>query len=132
MAAINTYDGPHYQVLRRYLRTDGCDVPHIWIISAEYGLIRSDELIRPYDRRITPGRAAELAPVVADRFNELWSPDINRVLINFSADYELAFRYCLVRIHRSVHIERTVGGIGTRSGQLRRWLHTGSMAVTAC
>jgi hypothetical protein len=63
--AIRRYDGPAFRVLRRYLLHNHDDELRVWVLSAEFGLIPMDKPILAYDRRMTSGRAAELAPSVA-------------------------------------------------------------------
>jgi uncharacterized protein DUF6884 len=125
LPAIYRYDGPYYQVLRRYLRNHGARPVLIWIISAEYGFIDSSAPIELYDRRITRERASELALTVEERFRQVWSQEIVSVFINLSADYQRAFALCLGHIGPTVNVQQAEGGIGTRSGQLRRWLYSG-------
>lgn len=132
LPAIHRYDGPYYRVLRRYLRNHSARPLLIWIISAEYGFIDSNEPIRLYDRRITSERASELAPSVEERFRRVWSQEVVDVFINLSADYQRAFDPCLRHIAPTVKIERAEGGIGIRSGQLHRWLYSGFSAASIC
>lgn len=132
LPAIERYDGPYYQVLRRYIRHGGGRVPHVWIISAEHGLIKSSEVIFAYERRMTSARAAELSASIENRFVALWTSEVTQLLISLSRDYEEAFARCLSHVPPHVVLQRTAGGIGMRSGQLRRWLHTGSVVVREC
>jgi cytoplasmic iron level regulating protein YaaA (DUF328/UPF0246 family) len=132
LPAIHRYDGPYYQVLRRYLRYHSARPLLIWIISAEYGFIDSNDPIELYDRRITSERASELALAVEERFRRVWSQEVFNVFINLSADYQRAFDLCLRHIGPTVKVEQAKGGIGTRSGQLRRWLYSGLTPAGIC
>src|SRR5205809_655479 len=64
LPAIERYDGPCFRVLRRYLRGSPAAVPEVRLLSAEYGLLRPDELLPVYDRRMTASRSRELAAQV--------------------------------------------------------------------
>jgi hypothetical protein len=124
LPAIQRYDGPYYRVIRRYLPTTTAP-PLIWILSAEYGLITGEQPIALYDRRMTTDRAIQLRSEVLRRFRQLWpASGLTDLLINLSQDYEQAFASCLAEITEDVHVQRTRGGIGSRSGQLRQWLYS--------
>jgi len=133
LPAVERYDGPYYRVLRKYLRRNDAAPTLVWIVSAEFGLIEGSRHIPFYDRRMTQERARQLAPSIASCFSEMWrAHPIESVLVNLSADYAIAVDPCLDAIDDAVIVERTSGGIGTRSGQLRRWLYSGSNDGAAC
>jgi hypothetical protein len=71
LPAIERYDGPAFQVLRRYLRTDGDRELGVYVLSAKYGLISSNTPIRTYDRKMTTARAQELRPTVGARLKTI-------------------------------------------------------------
>jgi len=48
-----------------YKRSKELGIP-LYILSAKYGLINADMIIEPYDRVMTPERAAELLPQVKE------------------------------------------------------------------
>jgi hypothetical protein len=65
LPAISLYDGPAFRVLRAFLRDYRWPSPlSVAVLSAEHGLIGGLAQIAAYDRRMTPGRAAELRPAV--------------------------------------------------------------------
>ena len=51
--AIDLYDGPHFRSLRR-LQMAGSIPSDVIILSAKYGLLRPQDLIHDYDRRLNP------------------------------------------------------------------------------
>jgi cytoplasmic iron level regulating protein YaaA (DUF328/UPF0246 family) len=68
MPAIERYDGPVFRVLRKAKKEGHWpDQLEILIVSAEYGLIKADKLIDFYDRKMTPARAKELRPHIAEK-----------------------------------------------------------------
>lgn len=73
LPAIERYDGPAFQVLRRFLREVPSEAPDVRIISAEYGLIPQGLPIANYDRVMTPSRARELRPRVLAALTHLAS-----------------------------------------------------------
>ena len=52
-----------------YKRSKELGLP-FYILSAKYGLINADSIIEPYDRIMTPERAAELLPQVKDTIKD--------------------------------------------------------------
>src|SRR4051794_16633260 len=60
MAALQRYDGPAFQVVRRYLRESDDPLLNVCVLSAEHGIIASDDRIADYDRKMDAERAAEL------------------------------------------------------------------------
>jgi hypothetical protein len=121
LPAIHRYDGSAYRLLRKALRDLPAErQPRVRILSAEFGLITSDTPIPDYDRRMERTRAAELAPAVQRAVHAALTPDITEVLISLGRDYlpalgDVAFG--------AVRVVSTAGGIGTRLGQMRRWLY---------
>lgn len=64
MPALERYDSPAFRVLWRYLRRQPDPELDVCILSAEFGLISSDQCIPHDDRQVTPQRARELRPQV--------------------------------------------------------------------
>jgi Queuine tRNA-ribosyltransferase len=63
LPALLRYDGPWYRDFRKHLRESAWPANlDVAILSAEHGLIGALSPIQNYDRRMTRGRAAELAP----------------------------------------------------------------------
>jgi len=57
------------------------------ILSAEYGIIESDEEVSWYDRRIDSERAKEIAPKVAQELARIVDSSYDKLLINVGRDY---------------------------------------------
>ena len=72
LPAIERYDGPCFRVLRRYLRDEAVDLPHVWILSTRFGLLSAKERIPGYEERMTPKWADELRPIVLKTFLRAW------------------------------------------------------------
>ncbi|HZU77342.1 MAG TPA: hypothetical protein VFA70_11300 [Dehalococcoidia bacterium] len=123
LPAVERYDGPAYKVLRRYMRTYPQRMPDVYILSAEFGLIRGDAPIPPYDRRMTERRARELRDQVIS---------VLRVL-DIGQRYELIF-LCAGAMYRrtlpqdvvslpSECLTLATGSPGAQLAQLKRWLY---------
>lgn len=121
LPAFDLYDGVNYRVIKKFFRENPGSENDIviLIISAEYGLIASTNLIPTYDRRMNKSRAEELKTLIRDQWQNL-SLDIRRfdqILINAGRDYERAMS--LINLG---HCRKTAGGIGQRMSQLKSWL----------
>jgi hypothetical protein len=71
--ALELYQGGSIPWLRA--RT-GCDArlrARIQVVSAAHGLVPADRPLIPYDRRMDPGRAAELAPEITATLARDWA-----------------------------------------------------------
>lgn len=129
LAAIERYDGPSFRVLRRYLQRQPVDPPDVYILSAEFGLISAEQPIPDYDRRMTPRRADDLKPAVAEALSHIFDvndgglPAPSRLLVCLGKDYRRAlggYRGSAA----GVLSERFVsGGLGSKLTQLRDWLY---------
>ena len=147
--AVDLYQGPAYQVLRRYERelveryggTGKAPDPHaprVMVLSAEHGLVSRYRFLLPYDRKMDAPRAAELAEAVQDAEAALYVPagPFSDRLEHFPEPLEVLawggklYRQVLASwqeagLFRGARVHYSHGGIGTQLGQLRRWLDTG-------
>ncbi|MEN9936071.1 MAG: hypothetical protein RLZZ387_2650 [Chloroflexota bacterium] len=125
LPALDRYDGPSYRTLRRFLthHPEKRDALAVLILSAEFGLIGDDTLVPDYDRRMDAARATELRPSIADALTaQLNGRHYGATFVSLGRDYAAAL--VITDEVRSWLGNLTVasGGIGTRLGQLRRWL----------
>lgn len=135
MPALDRYRGAYYQMIRQ---VPAGELPEIVILSAQFGFIPSDGLIRDYNRRLTKARVAEL--LKGDRAAELLlilsrDPDedpvvIDEVCIAAGWLYRQLVDQVLGELERAKVIEirrrvYTSGGIGTQRSQLKAWLAKG-------
>ncbi|MBC2879319.1 MULTISPECIES: DUF6884 domain-containing protein [Streptomyces] len=60
VAALDLYQGWCIPLLRERLSPEAPQRRRVLILSAHYGLVRADELVSTYDRRMTTGRAGAL------------------------------------------------------------------------
>jgi len=124
MPAIQRYTGAWYGVINK-LKREGRFPSNldVLIISAKYGLIRSDELIEDYDRRMDVSRARELNDSAIGKLKEtLQNTEYESVLINLGKPYVGATRGFEEVVPPSLKILVLKGKIGSRKKELRNWL----------
>lgn len=125
LPAIERYNGPLWQVLRAYLSGN----PHaaidldVYGLSAEFGLIQGSQPIPLYDRTMSSDRAEQLRPEVLQRFRGLMKRDYEAMCLGLSDRYFAALCGWEQWVPRGMQVTVTDGGLGTKLGQLRAWLH---------
>lgn len=124
LPAIERYDGPAYRVLRRYAHSTPHEMPDIYILSAQYGLIPGNQPIPAYDRLMTPERAQELRASTASRLQQLQPGTRYRwIFIHAGAVYrELLWSPALDGLPRDQLMTAT-GSQGVQLSHLRSWLY---------
>lgn len=124
LPAVERYDGPVFRVVRRF-RDRAAEMPETYILSAQFGLIRGDQLIPYYDSRMTPRRAQELRPQVEEVFRRIISAVRGR-----RSEQQIFF--CMGKVYAEVIMPSVpphlaigyVGGpIGRMSAGVHRWLY---------
>ncbi|MFL5759988.1 MAG: DUF6884 domain-containing protein [Thermomicrobiales bacterium] len=123
LPAIERYNGPPFQVLRKYLRTDPPNTPNMFILSAKFGLIAANEPIPDYDCRMTPSRAEELRANTPQKVSQIVR-DIrpSRIFLNLGKDYAKAIDHW--NAPQSIwQLTFSDGPPGVRLAQLRQWLY---------
>lgn len=124
MPATERYDGPAYRVLRRYMQSQPRDVPDVYVLSAEYGLIRGDTLIPMYDRRMTPQRAYELRESTTAELQQLdLSSRYQRVFMSAGAAYREILSSPILDILPQERLVSSVGSQGVQLTRLKSWLY---------
>jgi len=98
------------------------------ILSAEYGLTDPDQFIRPYDRRMTPQRAAELAGKVAGVLRmRLSRITYDEIFVNAGKDYLPALSFLEELGNVSLVVRYAEGGIGKKMAAMKRWIDEPTM-----
>jgi hypothetical protein len=120
IAALQRYDGPAFQVVRRYLRETTDHGLVIRILSAEYGLITAADAIENYDRKMDVERVAQLTDTCLATL---------RTLIREQGFAEVFV--CMSRLYiRALEgidafcdsVKYAAPGQGTKLASLKRWL----------
>jgi hypothetical protein len=124
LPAIERYDGPAYRVLRRYVQSAPHEIPDIYILSAQYGLIPGNQPIPAYDQLMTTERANELRASTASRLQHLEpSKRYQWIFIHAGAVYrELLSSPALDGLPRDQLMTAT-GSQGVQLAHLRSWLY---------
>ncbi len=120
--ALELYDGPAYRVVRRALRNGVHDV-EVWVLSAEHGLIPADQVIAPYDHRLTRDRAIELAIPVSHVLADLWQREWDDVYIEAGKLYQSLISVAMTW-SGSRQVRWSGGPIGKRMQALKKWLYS--------
>ncbi|NER45424.1 MAG: hypothetical protein F6J92_01690 [Symploca sp. SIO1A3] len=124
MRAIERYDGPAFLVTRRFLRQKTTGLLDIYILSAEFGLISSEQTIPNYDRRMTQQQAQQLQPrVIAELEKILNKKPYQQLLICVSRDYLQALNGYEQLIPKELTVQVTRGALGKKLSQLYQWLY---------
>ena len=127
LPAIQRYNGPCFQVLRRYLQDNSTDgqAPDVLIISAEYGLIWAKSLIANYDRRLTRARAIALQPKVLTELRHILDDDCpyGQLFICMGKDYQRILDRFEAWVTPGVIVQVVQGSPGVMQAQLFDWLY---------
>lgn len=124
LPAIERYDGPAYRVLRRFVQLQPDDVPDVYILSAQFGLIRGDEPIPIYDRRMTARRAQELRNATADELRSLDPGNrYQTAFLHAGAIYRELLAPLLVDTFPHQRLTSPVGSQGVQLTHLKSWLY---------
>lgn len=129
LPALERYDGPPYRVVRKLRRARGLPADlHILIVSARYGLLRSDELVDLYDQRMSLELAESIRGEASSRLDE-WLAQIRPrgMFVNLGKAYVQAIsssvEYERLRLAGVVRVAD--GPPGVRLAQLGAWLRSG-------
>lgn len=124
LPALERYNGPTFRLLRRFLKQNPSFSLDIYILSAKFGLIRSDELIPLYDQKMTKKQSHELQSELICKLQEI---------LNTSSYTNLYF--CLGKayfavldgynnfIESDIEINIATGSIGKKLVKLHTWLY---------
>ena len=124
MPALERYDGPLWQVLRRFQR----DQPlfahdlDIYVLSAAFGLIPATQPIPWYDQTMAPERADELRPAALSQLEALLGQGYDSLCLGLSQRYLRAIDGWERLRPADLSVTHTDGPMGTKLGQLRSWL----------
>jgi hypothetical protein len=125
LPAIERYDGPVFRVVRRFRNTTA-EPPETYILSAQFGLIPSDQLIPYYDERMTPRRAQELRPQVGKAFRRIISAGSAGRWVEMQLFFcmgKVYFEAIMPCVPTNLTVERAGGPIGRMSSELHLWLY---------
>lgn len=124
--AIERYDGPLFRILRKFIRdVDNKDtMPDVFILSARFGLISTNQLIPTYDQKMTSARAVELLPQACSHLASiLLRTSYDQIFLGLSKTYlkAIAGYENLVPVTTKVLILE--GSMGRRQADLCDWMY---------
>lgn len=128
LPAMERYDGPQFQVLRKFLLEQSTKAQPVdtFILSANFGLISANQPIPNYDYKMSSQRAQELQPQVLCELEQVLQVNhYNELFISLGQNYwqTLAGYERLVPAKTKVVVAQ--GSQGGRQAALRRWLYNG-------
>lgn len=132
LPALERYDGPAFQVLRKFLVECPNEVSKldIRIISAKFGLVPADQPIPYYNQKMVLPRAKTLNPKVLAKLREIFAHQkYKKLLISVGQDYWPALAGYESLLQSDVEVTLAAGSSGRRQTMLRDWLR-GGMAPT--
>jgi hypothetical protein len=123
--ALELYQGPMYSTFRANVKRAAR--PHVVILSALHGFIPGDQVIEPYEQRLTPERANEMMGQLDDFMSSDIPAGARKVLLAGGAEYRRVMRAAVARqVERGelpgVTVTETSGGIGYQRQQLGTFL----------
>lgn len=125
--AVDLYQGVMYSTLRANMPARP---PPILILSARHGFVLPDQLIGPYEQRMTEARASEMLANLPAFDTVQWPSDPGSILLAGGAAYRRVMR---AAIQRRVHLGlipatattvETTGSIGYQRAQLGAYLRS--------
>lgn len=133
--ARELYTGALGSVLNKWL-PKGPEAPDVAIISAKHGLVHGDQVIEPYNQRMTPERAKELAAKPADvkpfdgkRYREVFVAG-GKEYRQVAEEYVRQLKDAGI-VAPDAEVKMTSGGIGEIRGQLGAYLRGDGAAPEA-
>lgn len=118
--AIDVYDGPLFRTLRRRISETSRPL-EILILSARHGILREDDLIDPYDEKLTSPASPKLAEKVAAELTNILPLALDSVLIIAPRNYIANLPIEFIR-ERSTRLDIFSGRMGRCQVRLLEWL----------
>jgi hypothetical protein len=126
LPALERYDGPMFRVLRKFLRESPSKefYPDVYILSAQFGLISSSQLIQDYDRHMTPQLASRLQPQVYAEFRSLLKhKQYEKSFISVGKNYAAALAGYEKLLPAQMEVIISIGSRGRKQAELYDWLY---------
>ena len=118
--ALEIYDGPVYKILRKNPRECLDNV----ILSAKYGLIEHNQLISPYDTKMTPKIANEIRKDSTEKLLKVINENnYTEIFVELGKTYENAIDFTKLEL-TGLNIKFDSGTIGNRLHNLKGWLNS--------
>lgn len=127
MKAIDRYQGVNFSVIRKFNKELLKNID-ILIISAKYGLLKSDDYIQDYNQRMTRERAAELNPHVLTKLRRILSRPYTEIFINLGKDYLPSIQG--IEPLTTCPIIYAEGRIGEKMKAMKEWIEKATSTQT--
>jgi cytoplasmic iron level regulating protein YaaA (DUF328/UPF0246 family) len=124
LPAIDRYTGVNYIVIQK-ARRDGYLPANldILILSAKYGILHSNDLVPPYNLKMTSRQAKALQVEASNALDlHLSNNYYSALFINLGRTYFTALACSQQLPHLYSSTTFAYGGIGQRMAQMKRWL----------
>jgi len=125
LPALQRYDGPAFKVARKFLREHPQEAQSlsILILSSQFGLIPSSQLLPYYDQRMTLERAHQLRPeALSELTHQIQREQARKLFIHAGKAYLAALDGYNKVIPTSLEAAIAQGTPGGRLSQLTKWL----------
>jgi hypothetical protein len=125
LPAIERYDGPTFQLIRRFLRTsDAASAVDIYILSAKYGLVTDDTLIPYYNQKMMPSQVASMAPIILSQLRQIFNTQsYDSLFITAGKSYLQSLQGMENIIPSSMSVKIARGSPGNHLSALHDWLY---------
>jgi hypothetical protein len=120
--AVQLYDGPMFRMIRKFqpIYYNGVD---LMIVSAKYGLVPHNRLIRNYDQRLTPERLPSLQKESMARLQgKLSTATYNQIMLSMGKEYMRIFDGIEKIVSPNCEIVKSEGRIGEKLHHTKKWL----------
>lgn len=124
LPAIERYDGPHFYLLRKFLKQSADDL-EIYILSAKFGLLAYKTKIPFYEQKLTKEQSADLSVIALAQINQIFkkSKKQKEIFVNLGSLYLEAFEPALSRISKTNSITYAKGSSGRRLAEMYDWIY---------
>lgn len=125
LPAVDRYDGPLFQILRRHLHEEPQLRAATFILSAKFGLIPADFMIPRYDCRLSIANKPVIHGKITNQLTgalEQIQPD--SIFVSIGADYWQLLDEALLQEIGTDNVTVATGSIGGRASQFANWLRT--------
>ncbi|BCB23187.1 hypothetical protein KNT66_gp15 [Burkholderia phage FLC5] len=123
--AFELYQGVMYSTFRA---NAPATLPAVVILSAKHGFLTAEQVVEPYEQRMTEARADEMLAELPDFDAIEWPAGVRSILLAGGKAYRRVMRAAIERrielglLDRDVTIKQTAGGIGYQRAQLGAYL----------
>lgn len=132
LTGLDRYNGPAFRVLRKFLQQNPTTPLDIYIVSAQFGLISSQELIPEYDRKMTKARSQELNASLVENLEKIFhQDDYQRLLICVTQNYLPVLHGYEEIIPQQIAVTVATGTLGRKLSVLHQWLY-GQSSQSLC